>query len=165
MELTKKIIPFVWTFIYKTNNMRFEDIIVKLKNTEPKLLVTYIIVYFSFGLLMNWFGATVEIAKFTFWWQVISCYILYMIPISILLRGYSFFTQYAYGLVAMGFLEFGGYALKTSYIYPNNILDQWFGPHTFALGMALFFALYFPLGNRLVDSVYALFSSKKIINK
>jgi len=88
-----------------------------------------------------------------------------MISISILLRGYSFFTQYSYGLVAMGFLEFGGYALKTSYIYQNNILDQLFGPHTFALGMALFFTLYFPLGNRLFDSIYAQFLSKNYTNK
>ena len=141
--------------------MKLSDIIIKIKSIPQQQLILYILVYFSFGLLMNWFGETVEIAKFTFWWQVITCYILYMIPISILLRGYSFFTQYAYGLVAMGFLEFGGYALKTSYIYPNNILDQWFGPHTFALGMALFFALYFPLGNRLVDSLYALVFLKK----
>ena len=141
--------------------MKLSDIIIKIKSIPQQQLILYILVYFSFGLLMNWFGETVEIAKFTFWWQVITCYILYMIPISILLRGYSFFTQYAYGLVAMGFLEFGGYALKTSYIYPNNILDQWFGPHTFALGMALFFALYYPLGNRLVDSLYALVFLKK----
>ena len=84
-----------------------------------------------------------------------------MIPVSLLLRGYSFFTQYAYGLVAMGFLEFGGYVLRTSYVFPNNILDQWFGPHTFALGMALFFALYFPLGNLLVDKIHTLIFTKK----
>ena len=110
---------------------------------------------------MNAFGAYVEIAKFTFWWQIITCYVLYMIPISILLRGYPFFTQYAYGLAAMGFLEFGGYALNTSYIYPDNILDQWFGPHTFALGMALFFDLYFPVGNYFVNNIYVLLDHKK----
>lgn len=132
-----------------------------LRKTEPKRLLLYIIIYLIWGTLMNAFGHYVEIAKFTFWWQIITCYGLYMIPISILLRGYPFFTQYAYGLVAMGFLEFGGYALNTSYIYPNNILDQWFGAHTFALGMALFFALYFPLGNYVVDKIYVLLPNKK----
>jgi hypothetical protein len=135
--------------------MTLTELYKKLKRVPKNKLIIYVIVYFTFGILMNTFGKTVEIAKFTYWWQVITCYILYMIPISLLLRGYSFFTQYAYGLVAMGFLEFGGYALKTSYIFPNNILDHWFGPHTFALGMALFFALYFPFGNLLVDKIYA----------
>ncbi len=70
--------------------------------------------------------------------------------------------QYAYGLVAMGLLEFGGYFFKTSYAFPDNIIDQIFGIRNFALGMALFFALYFPLGNWGVGKIYELlFSSKK----
>lgn len=141
--------------------MTSTEIIGKFKGVSKTQLLIYIIIYFSFGMLMNWFGSALEIAKFNFWWQVITCYILYMIPVSLLLRGYSFFTQYAYGLVAMGILEFGGYALKTSYIFPNNILDQWFGPHTFALGMALFFALYFPLGNMVVDFIHSFIFIKK----
>jgi hypothetical protein len=139
----------------------FEKFIHPFNNINKKQLFIYIVVYFIFGVIMNFIGQKFEIAKFTFWWQIITCYILYMIPISILLREYPFFSQYAYGLVAMGFLEFGGYALKTSYIYPNNILEQWFGPHTFALGMALFFALYFPIGNYVVDKIYVLLSNKK----
>ena len=141
--------------------MKTVNVINKLKETPPKKILVYILLYFSFGMLMNTFGNAAEIAKFTYWWQVIICYILFMIPVSLLLRGYSFFTQYAYGLVAMGFLEFGGYVLRTSYVFPNNILDQWFGPHTFALGMALFFALYFPLGNLLVDKIHTLIFTKK----
>ena len=121
---------------------------------DRKLWLTYCIVYFLWGLGMNWFGQLVEIARFTFWWQVITCYILYMVPISLLLRGLPFHQQYAYGLVAMGVLEFGGYALKTSYAFSNNILDQLFNVRNFSLGMALFFALYFPLGNKLVGKIY-----------
>lgn len=120
------------------------------------------VLYFVFGVIMNALGSYLEIAKFTYWWQVITCYIFYMIPVSIALNGYSFFTQYAFGLVAMGFLEFGGYAFETSYIYPNNILEQWFGSHTFALVMALFFALYFPLGNRAVNWIHDKFLTKKV---
>ena len=133
----------------------FSELIQRLKSTEPKRWLVYIILYFIVGMIMNEFGAYVKIAKFTYWWQVISCYILYMVPISIVLRPYSFFSQYAYGLVAMGVLEFGGYALGTSYIYPDNILEQWFGPHVFALGMTLFFGLYFPAGNWAVDKIYS----------
>ena len=103
---------------------------------------------------MDYFGTQTEIARFTHWWQVITVYLLYMIPISLLLRGLPFHMQYAYGLVAMGILEFAGYALKTSYAYPDNILDQIFGIRNFSLGMALFFALYFPAGNWAVERIY-----------
>ena len=127
-----------------------------LKSTPKTLLLTYIVIYFGWGLGMNQFGAEMEIARFSYWWQVITCYILYMVPISILLKEYSFFNQYAYGLVAMGILEFLGYWLQTSYAYPNNILDQLFSPQNFSLGMALFFALYFPAGNWLVAKLHRL---------
>ena len=124
---------------------------------DKRLLFTYCLVYFIWGMAMNWVGQQLEIARFTYWWQVITCYILYMVPISLLLRGLPFHMQYAYGLIAMGLLEFGGYALETSYAYPNNLLDQIFNERNFSLGMALFFALYFPLGNRLVSKMYRTF--------
>ncbi|MFS4468267.1 hypothetical protein [Maribacter sp. 2210JD10-5] len=132
----------------------FIDWAVKQLDVEKPLVILYCVVYFVWGLGMHWFGAQVEIAKFTFWWQVITCYIFYMVPISLLLRTLPFHMQYAYGLIAMGILEFGGYALQTSYAYPNNLLDQWFGERNFALGMALFFALYFPFGNWGVQKLY-----------
>jgi len=123
-------------------------------NVDIRLILIYVVIYFAWGMAMNAFGKKMKIAKFTYWWQVITCYILYMVPISLLLRNLPFHAQYAYGLVAMGFLEFGGYALKSSYAYPNNILDKTFSPQNFSLGMALFFALYFPAGNWLVGKIY-----------
>jgi hypothetical protein len=123
---------------------------------DKRLLILYCLVYFLWGLGMNWVGTEMQIAKFTFWWQVISCYILYMVPISLLLRDFPFHTQYAYGLIAMGLLEFGGYYFGTSYAYPGNIIEQLFGIRNFALGMALFFAFYFPLGNWAVGKLYRL---------
>ncbi len=134
--------------------------LLKIKQTPRSLILVYMLVYFLWGLAMNRFGAEVEIAKFTYWWQVITCYILYMIPISIILKDYNFFNQYAYGLVAMGVLEFLGYALHTSYAFPNNILDQLFDSRNFSLGMALFFALYFPLGNWGVHKIHQLIFKK-----
>lgn len=131
-----------------------------IKKTPNTLLLTYVVIYFTWGLGMNAFGTEMEIARFTYWWQVISCYILYMVPISILLKEYSFFNQYAYGLVAMGILEFLGYWLQTSYVYPNNILDTLFNPQNFSLGMALFFALYFPAGNWLVSKIHGAIFKK-----
>ncbi len=132
----------------------------KLK-VDKRLILTYAVIYFVWGILMDNFGARVEIAKFTYWWQVITVYLIYMIPISLLLKDLPFHAQYAYGLVAMALLEFGGYALQTSYAYPDNLLDQLFNIRNFSLGMALFFALYFPLGNLLVGKVYSLIVKNK----
>jgi len=129
-------------------------------NVDRRLILVYCLVYFFWGMGMDWFGTQMEIARFTYWWQVITCYIFYMVPISLLLRGLPFHTQYAYGLVAMCLLEFGGYALQSSYAYPDNLLDQFFTIRNFSLGMALFFALYFPAGNWLVGKVYTLFFKK-----
>ncbi len=105
-------------------------------------------------MAMDAFGAAVEIAEFTYWWQVITCYILYMIPISLFLRPYKWYDQYAYGLIFMGILEFGGYALGTSIAYDNNLMDQFFTARNFSLGMTLFFASYFPIGNWGVKKIY-----------
>jgi len=131
-------------------------------NVDRKLILVYAVVYFIWGMCMNYFGTYVQIAKFTYWWQVISCYLLYMVPVSLLLRNLPFHAQYAYGLVAMGLCEFGGYAIRSSYAYPDNILDKLFSPQNFSLGMSLFFALYFPLGNWGVAKIYnAVFKVKQ----
>lgn len=118
--------------------------------------VTYAVTYFAIGSLMNQVGQWLEIARFVYWWQVITVYVLYMVPISILLRKLPWWQQYIYGLLPMGLLEFGGYALHSSYAYPHNILDRFFSERNFSLAMALFFALYFPLLNALVIRLYRL---------
>ena len=60
----------------------------------------------------------------------------------------------------MAICEFGGYALHSSYAYPDNMLDKIFSPQNFSLGMALFFALYFPLGNWAVAKIHAALFKK-----
>lgn len=125
-------------------------------NVDKKLIFLYLLIYFVWGTGMNKFGEVLEIAKFTYWWQVITVYLVYMVPISLLLRKLPFHAQYAYGLVTMCLLEFGGYALQTSYAYPNNLLDQFFNIRNFSLGMALFFALYYPAGNWIVGKIYKM---------
>ena len=127
---------------------------------DKKLILLYAIIYFAWGTGMDAFGEFMEIARFTYWWQVITVYLIYMIPISLLLRKLPFHMQYAYGLIAMALLEFGGYYFETSYAYPENLMDQYLNIRNFSLGMALFFALYFPLGNKLVGWVYKLIFRK-----
>lgn len=126
----------------------------KIFQTDPKLVAVYIIVYFSWGMLMNSFGKWAKIARFKHWWQVITCYVFYMIPISLLLKDLPWFQQYAYGLFFMGILEVGGYTIKSSIAYDDNILDKIFTRTNFALCMTLFFAAYFPIGNWVVEMVY-----------
>ncbi len=137
-----------------------QNILKPLKEAPLSLYLIYIAVYIPWGFGMDAFGTWAEIAKFNNWWQVFTCYGLYMIPISIVLRGRPFFEQYAYGLVAMGLLEFGGYYFESSFAYPNNLVEQLFGTRNFALGMALFFGLYFPLGNWIVGGIYKRFLTK-----
>lgn len=131
---------------------------------DKRLLLVYVVIYGTFGVLMNAFGIWAEIAKFKSWFQIISTYLIYMIPISLMLRKLPWHAQYAYGLIAMAVLEFLGYALQTSYAYPNNLLDQFFNIRNFSLSMALFFASYFPLGNALVKTVAIhLFNDPKVV--
>lgn len=120
----------------------------------PSLWVTYAVTYFLAGTLMNHVGQWLEIARFTHWWQVITVYVLYMVPLSVILRRLPWWQQYLYGLFPMGLLEFGGYALHTSYAYPHNLLDRLFSERNFTLAMVLFFAAYLPLLNALVSGLY-----------
>ena len=118
--------------------------------------LAYVATYLLVGAMMNQVGQWLEIARFVFWWQVVTVYVLYMVPISILLRRLPWWQQYLYGLLPMGLLEFGGYALHSSYAYPHNILDRFFSERNFSLAMTLFFALYFPLLNALVARLHRL---------
>lgn len=130
-------------------------------NVDKRLIAIYVVIYFIWGMGMDKFGATMELAKFTYWWQVITVYLLYMLPISLLLRKLPFHAQYAYGLVSMALLEFGGYLFETSYAYPDNLMDQYLNIRNFSLGMAMFFALYYPAGNWICGKAYKLLFKKE----
>jgi hypothetical protein len=104
---------------------------------------------------MNWLGEQARIAEFRYWWQVLTCYGLYLVPWSLWVRGRSVFEQYLYGLLALGILEILGYAIGSSIAHEGNILDQILGPRNFALAMTLWFAIYLPAGNyavRVIES-------------
>jgi hypothetical protein len=112
--------------------------------------LTYLVTFFFVGTVMNQVGQWLQIARFTYWWQVITVYDLYLVPIALCLRRFPWWQQYLYGLFPMGLLELGGYALHSSYAYPANLLDQWLDPRNFSLAMTLFFAASFPLLNAMV---------------
>ena len=99
---------------------------------------------------MNEIGQQLEIAKFANWWQVITCYGGYLVPVSLAVSHKNFWDQYLHGLLALCILEFCGYSFGTSIPYENNLIDTWFGVRNFSLTMAIFFASYIPLGNALM---------------
>lgn len=130
------------------------DSIEILSQTPAKLWLVYILFYGLWGTAMHHFGIYVKIARFKYALQIISCYILYMVPLSILMKELPWYQQYAYGLFFMGILEMGGYTIKSSIAYDNNLLDKIFTVRNFSLAMTLFFAAYFPLGNWIVENLY-----------
>ena len=120
---------------------------------SPAHWAIYIVVYSLIGALMNQAGQWLQIARFCCWWQVITVYVCYMVPISLAFRNLPWWQQYLYGLFPMGLLELGGYALHSSYAYPANWVDHFFSERNFSLAMTLFFATYFPLLNALVARI------------
>ncbi len=119
--------------------------------TVPRrLLVLYAVVYLLAGLTMNSIGKLFRIAEFVSWLQVVSCYVLYLVPCSLLVRRRPFFDQYLFGLLALAPLELAGYALGTSRAFDGNVLDRVLGPRNFTLAMVVFFGWILPFGNRAV---------------
>ena len=84
---------------------------------------------------------------------MLTVYVLYLVPTSLLLRRRPIPEQYAWGLVVLGILELGGYAFETSIAHPNNIFDQIVGVRDFSLTMTLMFATLLPAGNSLVSGI------------
>ncbi len=123
-----------------------------------QLLAIYVILYTLVGFAMHFFGDWAKIARFASVYQVFSCYVIMMVPISLLIREFRWYDQYAYGFVAIAVIEFVGYGLGTSIAFEGNILDKLFGPHNFTLAMSLFVAFYFPLGNWAVAKIHGWLS-------
>jgi len=119
-------------------------------------LCLYAALYLVWGLCMNGLGKLLRIAEFVSWWQVVSCYVLYLVPASLLVRRYGAFQQYLYGLLALAPLELAGYAIGSSRAYPGNLVDQALGERNFTLAMVVFFAWVLPLGNRAVAGLERL---------
>ena len=122
----------------------------ELLRATPRQYTIYAVVYFLWGLVMNALGQWMQIAAFAYWWQVVTCYVLYLVPVSLTVRRQSRAMQYVFGVLALAPLELGGYAIGSSIAYPDNVLDHIFGPRNFTLAMVMFFGIIPPVGNTLV---------------
>ena len=116
----------------------------------PRQYVLYAIIYFIWGSASDTIGKLLLIAEFRHWWQILTCYICYLVPVSLLVRNKSILEQYIYGVVALAPLELLGYALGTSIAHNGNVLDATIGPRNFTLAMCVFFGIIPPIGNGLV---------------
>jgi len=117
----------------------------------PRQYALYVALYAAWGFLNNRLGHVWELARFAHWWQVLTCYVLYLVPWSLFVRRLRVDQQYLYGLLALGLLELGGYSLGTSIAYPGNVFDRLFTERNFSLAMTLMFAGLLPAGNFLVS--------------
>ena len=128
-------------------------------DATPRQVALYTVVYLAAGTCMNWTGRHFAIAAFAHWWQVVTCYGLYLVPVSLLVRGRTALEQYAAGVLALVPLELAGYALGSSIAYDGNVIDAVVGPRNFTLAMCVLFGVIPPLGNALVAAADQLLSS------
>ena len=117
----------------------------------PRQYALYAAIYAVWGFLNNQLGQVWELARFAHWWQVLTCYVLYLVPWSLFVRKLRVDQQYLYGLLALGVLELGGYSVGSSIAYPGNVFDRLFTERNFSLVMTLMFAGLLPAGNFLVS--------------
>lgn len=122
-------------------------------SVTPRELGLYLAVYIPAGFIMNGIGKAMHIAEFMHWWQVLTCYGLYLVPCSLVVRHRHWTDQYLFGLLALGLLEVSGYTLGSSIAHDGNILDAIFGPRNFTLVMTLWFGTYLPAGNAAVGAL------------
>ncbi|MCB1174884.1 MAG: hypothetical protein KDK39_15035 [Leptospiraceae bacterium] len=133
------------------------DFAIKFRVTGKELII-YIVVYLTAGFINNEIGKFFAIAEFRYWWQVLSCYGLYLIPVSLYLRDRSLPEQYVYGVFFLGICELSGYTIGSSIAHPGNIFEQLFGPLNVSLAMSLVFAVIPPIGNTIVRTIRRILS-------
>jgi hypothetical protein len=118
-----------------------------LLKADYKTYLIYVLLYIPTGFFMNAMGHYFHIGEYAYWWQVFTCYGLYLIPASLLVRKRSYFDQYLSGLFIIAILEIPAYSLGTSIAHPGSILDQYLTPRNYTLFMTVFFAGFIPFGN------------------
>lgn len=125
----------------------------RLSTTSWLMWVVYLTSYLLVGSILQLSAPYIRVARFAYDWQVVTIYGLYLVPMSVLLRGRPWHTQYAYALVAIAPIDILGFALHTSLAYPNNRLDVIVGERNFTLTFVIL-ASWIPLfGNMFVEAV------------
>jgi hypothetical protein len=114
--------------------------------------IVYVVTYLLFGSILQLSAPYTRIARFANDWQVVTLYGFYLIPLSVLLRGRAWHTQYAYALAAIAPIDIGGFALHTSLAYPDNFLDSVVGERNFTLTFVVLASWIPYCGNIFVEA-------------
>jgi hypothetical protein len=111
----------------------------------------HVVVFVGLGAAMNALGHALHIAWFRQWWQVVPCYLGYVLPLALLIRTQPLLVAWRTSILAFMPLELCGYALGTSVIADDNVIAGLLGPHNFTLAMVLLVSPTPLLALRLVD--------------
>ena len=116
-------------------------------------------VFLGLGVFMNAAGHALSIAWFKSWWQIVPCYLGYVMPLALLLRPLPLGERWRLAVLAFIPLELVGYAIGTSVIAPDNVIAAVVGPHNFTLAMVVLVSPTPLIGNVVVDVVGRLLRS------
>lgn len=119
-------------------------------NRSLSTLALYLTLSLLVGVCMNGLGHLLCIAYFGHWWQVVTCYWGYVVPVAWVIRNRAGWDQLAWGVVSMVPLELAGYGLGTSIACPGNAIEAYLGTRNFSLAMVVLCGPLPWLLNRLV---------------
>ncbi len=119
-----------------------------------RVVVTAVILVIV-GVTMNGLGHLLSIAWFKHWWQVLPCYLGFVLPVTLLLRGAPAAQAWRASILAFIPLELVGYAIGTSVVADGNVIARLLGEHNFTLVMVLIVSPTPLVANRCADKVIA----------
>ncbi|MBM4281252.1 MAG: hypothetical protein FJ137_11015 [Deltaproteobacteria bacterium] len=126
-------------------------VLARLRATPPRTIGASALVFVALGFVMNALGHALSLAWFRHWGQVLPCYLGYVLPLALLVRGRPLATAWTTSILAFIPLELCGYALGTSVIADGNVIARLLGPHNFTLAMVLLVSPTPLVGNAVVD--------------
>jgi hypothetical protein len=119
----------------------------------PSELATTCAVFLCIGVLMNSFGKWAGIAEFKHLWQIGTCYLGFVVPLALFVRGLSLPLQYCVCVTAFIPLEVAGYAIGSSIAHPGNPFEAVFGMRNFTAVMVAAVAFVPPIGLKIVELI------------
>ena len=127
-------------------------ILVERLRASRSELAVLAVVFLAIGTGMNAFGKWAQIARFRHDWQIATCYLGYVLPMALWIRGLSLPLQYCVCLTLFVPLEVGGYALGSSVAFDGNAFE-FFGMRSFTAVMCAAVALIPPIGLRVAEAI------------
>ncbi len=124
----------------------------RFRATPSELAITCA-VFLGIGILMNSFGRWARIAEFRHLWQIGTCYLGFVVPLALFVRGLSLPLQYCVCVTAFIPLEVAGYALGSSIAFDGNAFEALFGTRNFTAVMVAAVALVPPIGLKIVEGI------------